>query len=245
VTAAEQFDPRKSSPKRDVVRQHILGLIENTRPGTGLASERDLAQQLGVSRPTVRAALAELTQDGLLVRQRGRGTFTSPHKVTQELAANMAVPPAEGDWTSWVVTFEVAPALPPMAARLELDPGEPVLRVTRVRLVDEEPIAIEQLELPAAIVPGLEPSDLESGNFYRLLRERFGVSVAEAVQAIEPSFTNPDQAELHDVPVYTPLLRIERTTRDTTGRVVEVTRSVYRGDRYRITSTLRFDDSSG
>jgi len=45
--------------------------------------------------------------------------------------------------------------------------------------------------------------------------------------------------------VYTPLLRIERTTRDTTGRVVEVTRSVYRGDRYRITSTLRFDDSSG
>ncbi len=55
MTAAE---PLKSSPKRDVVRRHILGLIENTRPGTGLASERELAQQLGVSRPTVRAAPA-------------------------------------------------------------------------------------------------------------------------------------------------------------------------------------------
>jgi GntR family transcriptional regulator len=69
--------------------------------------------------------------------------------------------------------------------------------------------------------------------------------VASAVQSIEPSFTNPEQAELLDVPVYSPLLQIERTTRDTTGRVVEVTRSVYRGDRYRITSTLRFDDTSG
>ncbi|MBB5897213.1 GntR family transcriptional regulator [Kutzneria kofuensis] len=243
---AEPLDPRKS-PKRDVVRRHILGLIENTRPGTGLASERDLAQQLGVSRPTVRAALDELTRDGFLVRQRGRGTFTSPHKVTQELAgsAGMTVPPAEGDWTSWVVTFDVSPALPPTAARLELDAGDPALRVTRVRLVDDEPIAIERLELPAAIVPGLQPSDMESGNFYRLLRERFGVRVSEAVQSIEPSFTNPEQAELLDVPVYSPLLQIERTTRDTTGRVVEVTRSVYRGDRYRITSTLRFDDTSG
>ena len=242
---AEPDDLRKSSPKRDGVRRHILGLIENTRAGTGLASERELAQRLGVSRPTVRAALDDLTRDGFLVRQRGRGTFTSPHKVTQELAAAMAAPPAEGDWTSWVVSFAVSPALPPAAARLELSPGDPALRVTRVRLVDDEPIAIERLELPAAIVPGLEPADMESGNFYQLLRTRFGVCVAEAVQSIEPSFTNPEQAELLDVPVYSPLLQIERTTRDTTGRVVEVTRSVYRGDRYRITSTLRFDETSG
>jgi GntR family transcriptional regulator len=234
-----------SSPKRDVVRRHILGLIENTRPGTGLASERELAQQLGVSRPTVRAALDDLTRDGFLVRQRGRGTFTGPHKVTQELAAGMASPPADGDWTSSVVSFAVSPASPPIAARLELSPGDPVLRVTRVRLVDGEPIAIERLELPATVVPGLQASDMESGNFYHLLRDRFGIRVAEAVQSIEPSFTNPEQAELLDVPVYSPLLQIERTTRDSTGRIIEVTRSVYRGDRYRITSTLRFDDTSG
>lgn len=239
-------EPYKPSPKRDVVRRHILGLIENTRPGTGLASERELAQQLGVSRPTVRAALDDLTRDGFLVRQRGRGTFTSPNKVTQELAGNgMAVPPAEGEWTSWVVSFAVSPALPPVAARLELSPGDPALRVTRVRLVDDEPIAIEHLELPADLVPGLQAADMETGNFYHLLRDRFGIRVAEAVQSIEPSFTNPEQAELLDVPVYSPLLQIERTTRDTTGRVVEVTHSVYRGDRYRITSTLRLDESSG
>jgi GntR family transcriptional regulator len=57
--------------------------------------------------------------------------------------------------------------------------------------------------------------------------------------------TSPDQADLLDVPVYAPVLLFERTTRDATGRIVEFARSVYRGDRYRITSKLRFDNSSG
>jgi GntR family transcriptional regulator len=86
---------------------------------------------------------------------------------------------------------------------------------------------------------------MESGNFYQLLRERFDVVVADAVQTLEPTVTNPDQADLLDVPVYAPVLLIERTTRDTTGRIVEFARSIYRGDRYRVTSKLRFDNSSG
>ena len=155
------------------------------------------------------------------------------------------MPPAEGHWTSGVVGFTTAPASPPRAARLEIATGAPVLRVTRVRYVDDEPIAIERLDLPAALVPGLAPADMEAGNFYRLLRERFGITVAEAEQTMEPAVTNPEQAELLDVPVYAPILQVERVTRDTGGRIVELTRSVYRGDRYRITSKLRFDADSG
>jgi len=250
LTAADEIgSDRTPTVKRDRVRRHLLSVIENAGPGTGLASERDLAQELGVSRPTVRAAIEELTRTGLLVRQRGRGTFTSPHKVTQELAgtggSQLAVPPAEGHWTSRVVAFTTAPASPPRAARLEIEPGSPVLSVTRVRDVDDEPIAIERLELPAALVPGLIRADMESGNFYQLLRERFGITVRDAVQTMEPAVTNPEQAELLDVGVYAPILQVERITRDTGGRIVELTRSVYRGDRYRITSKLRFDANSG
>ncbi|MEU4520626.1 GntR family transcriptional regulator [Amycolatopsis sp. NPDC024027] len=242
--AGEPAD-RPPTVKRDRVRRHLLKVIENAGPGTGLASERDLAAELGVSRPTVRAAIDELTRTGLLVRQRGRGTFTSPHKVTQELATGLAVPPAEGHWTSRVVAFAVSPAPRSLAGELELEPGTPVLRVTRVRYVDDEPIAIEGLALPASLVPGLRPADLEAGNFYRLLRERFGIAVQDAVQTIEPAVTDPGQAELLEIAVYAPILHIERLTRDTTGRIVELTRSVYRGDRYRITSNLRFDAESG
>lgn len=235
--------------KRDLVRQHILDVIENAGPGTSLASERDLAERLGVSRPTVRAAIEELTRTGLLTRHHGRGTFTSPHKVTQELTGSttngLGVPPAEGTWTSRVVEFGTTSAGPSRAVRLGVDPAAGVLRVTRVRLVDDEPIAIERLELPADLVPGLRAADMEYGNFYRLLRERFEIVVTDAVQTIEPTVTNPDQADLLDVPVYSPALQIERTTRDRTGRVVEHVRSIYRGDRYRITSKLRFDATSG
>lgn len=251
ASAASAAHPARKLPtaKRDRVRRHLLDVIERSGPGTSLAAERDLATQLGVSRPTVRAAVEELTRSGLLVRQQGKGTFTSPHKVTQEMSGTttnaLAVPPAEGDWTSRVIRFTVAPAGPPRAARLGIGPDEPVLRITRVRDVDDEPMSIEQLELPAAIVPGLAPEDMESGNFYRLLRERFDVVVADAVQTLEPAVTNPEQAELLDVPVYAPILQVERTTRDTTGRIVEFAHAVYRGDRYRITSKLRFDASSG
>ena len=240
--------------KRDLVRAHILDIIEDSGPGTALDSERDLADALGVSRPTVRAAIDELARSGLLVRQRGRGTFTSPHKVTQELYGStnngstnngQGVPPAEGTWTSRVVSFETVQAGPSRAVRLTLAPFDLVLRVVRVRLVDDEPIAIERLELPAALVPGLLPEDMESGNFYQLLRERYEVVVTEAVQTLEPAVANPEQADLLDVPAYFPLLQVERITQDAAGRVVEFAQSVYRGDRYRITSRLRFDQTSG
>jgi GntR family transcriptional regulator len=237
-----------STPKRDRVRRHILDVIEKAGPGTSLASERDLAHELGVSRPTIRAAIEELVRSGLLVRQHGRGTFTSPQKITQELTGTgsaFAVPPAEGTWASRVVSFGVAPAGWARASRLGLSPEDEVLRVTRVRLVEGEPIAIERLELPAALVPGLTPEDLETGNFYQLLRERYAINVAEAVQTLEPSVTNPEQADLLDVPAYFPIMCVQRTTQDTTGRTIEHAQSVYRGDRYRITSKLHFDHNSG
>ncbi|HEY3481860.1 MAG TPA: GntR family transcriptional regulator [Streptomyces sp.] len=237
-----------SSAKRDLVRDHLLAIIADCDPGSSLPAERELADRLDVSRPTVRAAIRDLAHTGLLVRQPGRGTFTSPHKVTQELSTTspaQGVPPAEGTWTSRVVSVTTSAPGPARTARLGLEPEDRVTRVVRVRLVDSEPIAIERIELPASLVPGLQAVDLESGNFYQLLRERFGVRVAEAVQIMEPTVANPEQAELLEVPAYFPLLQVERTTQDVGGRVVEFVQSVYRGDRYRITSRLRFDQSSG
>jgi GntR family transcriptional regulator len=249
VTADHGHIRRVPTAKRDRVRRQLLDLIEQAGAGTVLPPERDLATRFSVSRPTVRAAIEDLVRAGLVVREHGRGTFTSPQKISQELvgnaAAGLGVPPADGDWTSRVLEFGSRPAGPTRARHLGLAAGEPVLRVTRLRLVDDEPIAIERIDLPGALVPGLTPEDLEAGNFYHLLRERYGIVVADAVQTMEPSVTNPDEAEHLDVPVYAPVLLIERTTRDSSGRIVEFVHSIYRGDRYRITSRLRFDSTSG
>jgi GntR family transcriptional regulator len=248
VTGSETRPTRKvATAKRDRVRDHLLELIDEAAPGTGLDSERDIAAALGVSRPTVRAALGELTQSGYLVRHQGRGTFTSPRKIDQALtgATAMAVPAAEGMWTSRVVSFKTSSASPSRAARFGITAQEAVLRIVRVRIVEQAPIALERIEVPAALVPGLRAADMESGNFYHLLRERYSVAVAEAVQTMEPTVANPEQAELLEVDVYAPLLQIERTTKDADGRTVEFAHSVYRGDRYRITTRLHLDATSG
>ena len=233
--------------RRAEVRDRLRELIDARAPGDPMPSERSLCEHLGVSRPTVRAAIDDLARDGLLVRQHGRGTFTSPHKISQEVpsASGQPVPPAEGDWVSEVLIFRTEAADARLGQRLQVSPGDDLLYVMRRRIVDGEPMALEEIRLPAALVPGIAAGDFVSGSLYRRLRERFGVDPTDAVQTTEPTVTDANEARLLGVPLYSPALLFERTTRDGGGRVVEFTRSVYRGDRYRITSHLKLGPNSG
>jgi GntR family transcriptional regulator len=235
--------------KRAEVRERLRELIDSLPPGDMMPSERQLSERFGVSRPTLRAAIEDLTRDDLLTRSHGRGTFTKHRKITQELApvaaGNFNVPPAEGDWRSRVEEFRVEPAGARLGRRMQLSPSAELLYVARVRIVDDAPMAIEKIRIPAALVPGIEPADFETGSLYQLLRIRYEVVATDAVQTTEPTVTDQREAELLTVPVYAPALLFERTTRDGVGRIVEYTRSVYRGDRYRITTHLRFDSNSG
>lgn len=239
--------------KRAAVRDRLRELIDLRQPGEALPSERDLSERLGVSRPTIRAAIDDLARDGLLVRQRGRGTFTSPSpappKVSQELTpiavGDYAVPPAEGTWVSRVITFDQLQADARLARRMSLSPGHPLQHIVRLRLVDEIPMAIERILIPADLVPALKPADVESGSLYALLRVRYEVVAATATQTTEPTVTDPEESSLLTVPLHSPALFFERTTKDPNDKVIEHTRSIYRGDRYRITTHLTFDHTSG
>lgn len=235
--------------RRMEVKERLRKLIEQRQAGEVLPSERALSTELGVSRPTLRAAMDELAHDGLLVREHGRGTFTAPRKISQDLlpasGSDQFAPPAEGHWTSRVVDFQTIPAGARLGKRLEVSPSRPLVAVTRVRVVEEAPMAIERILVPQDLVPDIARGDFESGSFYELLRTRYEVVPATAVQITEPTVTDADEAVLLGVPQYSPALLFERTTRDTGGRVIEYTRSIYRGDRYRITSHLKFDHTSG
>jgi GntR family transcriptional regulator len=235
--------------KRAEVRERLRELIDSLPPGDMMPSERQLSERFGVSRPTLRAAIEDLTRDDLLTRSHGRGTFTKHRKITQELApvaaGNFNVPPAEGEWRSRVEEFRVEPAGARLGRRMQLSPSADLLYVARVRIVDDAPMAIEKIRIPAAVVPGIEPADFETGSLYQLLRMRYEVVATDAIQTTEPTVTDQREAELLTVPVYAPALLFERTTRDGVGRIIEYTRSVYRGDRYRITTHLTFDSNSG
>lgn len=231
--------------RRAEVRERLRGLIDACEPGDALPSERDLSEDFGASRPTIRAAIEELAREGLLVRRHGRGTFTNPRKISQEVPAAATLPPAEGSWDSEVLEFGVVSAGARLGMRLQISPGEEVVRALRRRLVDGEPIALEEIRLPLVVAPGLTAEDFAAGSLYRRLRERHALTPADAVQTTEPTVTDATESRLLGVPLYSPALLFERTTRDERGRIIEFARSVYRGDRYRITNHLTFGPHSG
>jgi GntR family transcriptional regulator len=232
--------------RRSDVRDGLRRLIDGRPPGEALPSERALSVRFGASRPTVRAAIEDLARAGLLVRRHGQGTFTSPRAVTQEVpGGGVPVPPAEGRWDSEVLAYGIEPAGARVGAVLRVSPGDDVVRGLRRRLVDGAPMALEEIRLPLAVAPGLTEADFAAGSLYRRLREVHGVTPADAVQTTGATVTDPAESRLLDVPLHSPALQFERVTRDTGGRTVEYTRSVYRGDRYHVTSHLTFGPESG
>ena len=99
-------------------------------------------------------------------------------------------------------------------------------------------MAIEWLNVPAALVPHLDPRDLEHQSFYTILSTRFGIDIAGGSQTIEPTVTDAHDARLLGVPLHSPALFVERSTWTEDGRVIEFVQSTYRGDRYRFEAEL-------
>jgi GntR family transcriptional regulator len=226
--------------KRERVRDYLLEMIETHPPGAPLPAERILCQRLEVSRPTLRSAVDELVNNGMLVRQHGRGTFVAPAKIEQELVSDdraMVLPQAAGTWTSKVLEFATIAAGARVGRRLGMSPAAEIFYVARQRFVDGSPMAIEYLHVPVAVAPRLSLEDLESGDLYVRLRGH-GVRVHDAIQSVEPTVTNDAESVLLGVPVLSPALLFERLTNDDTGRQIEYVHSLYRGDRYRIVSRL-------
>jgi GntR family transcriptional regulator len=228
------------------VRAHLLDLIEEGTPGSPIPSERQLCEQLGVSRPTLRSVVDELVRDGALVRRQGRGVFVARAKIAQNLAqlggaGSHILASVDGVWASRTLAFDIVPAGARVGRRLHLAPHDEIVRVHRVRLVDGEPVCVETVHLPRRFVADLTSEDLNGVSLYALLRRRFGLNLARAVQIIEPTVADEQEAALLEVPAYSPALLFERTTHDSRGDAVEFTHSIYRGDRYRIVSTLELD----
>jgi GntR family transcriptional regulator len=223
--------------KQRWLRARLAELIASMSPGEPLPAERDLARDLGVARMTLRRAVDGLVAEALLVRRQGAGTFVAPAKVAHRLSATSfsADMRARGLRPgSHTLSSGRSPAGVMLAALLELPPGSPVLHVRRLRLADGEPMAVEDLHVPADLVPGLTGEDLEGGSYYELLADRYGHRVASGTQTAEAVLTPHEDAAVLGVEPGAPAFCFERTSRVDDGRIAEFVRSIYRGDRYRI-----------
>lgn len=232
--------------KQARARDSVLDLIEQLGVGVAIPSERQLCVDLGVSRLTVRAALDELVREGHLERRRGSGTFVREPKIAQELtmtsfSEDMRRRGLRPESRTISLTSILAGAR--LGRFLNVSPSERVVVAQRLRLADGETMAIEELHVPEALVPGLTARDLEEQSFYELLEQRYGIAVTGGLQAIEPTVTNEDESEALGVPLHSPAFLFERTTH-AGGQTVEFVRSIYRGDRYRLVTELHRDRAS-
>ena len=209
--------------------------------GSRLSNEVDLAEAYGLSRPTVRQAIARLVDQGLLVRKRGVGTQVvgSSGQVRRsleltslydDLAAAHRKPETE------VLRFGIAPASSDVATALQCEAGDRVLRMERLRRADGEPLALMRNWLPAELLD-TDPSTLAERGLYELLRAE-GVRLKVAHQTISAQPATTEQARLlSEEPGY-PLLATTRITYDDHGRAVEYGSHLFRASRYAFEHTL-------
>ena len=139
---------------------------------------------------------------------------------------------------SRTLDLRIAPAGAHLGRLLHVSPSEPVVIISRLRLADRETMAIETLHVRESLVPGLSARDLERQSFYELLLDRYGIDIVGGLQTIEPTVTNETESEALGVPLHSPAFLFERTTRSSSGEIVEYVRSIYRGDRYKLVTDL-------
>lgn len=210
-------------------------------PGQSLPPEREMAAMTGLSRVTVRKAVQALVQAGRLVQRRGSGTFVAPKVERVEQALSLLTSFSEdmarrgrAGRSVWLSRAVEAPS-PEETMALGLAAHDRVARLERVRLADEVPLAIERAALPTDILP--DPATVGT-SLYAALADR-GFRPVRAVQRISAANLGSRDAGLLEVPVGAAGLRIERVSYLPSGRVVEFTRSLYRGDAYDFAAELR------
>lgn len=207
------------------------------KPGEQLPSERELGEQHGISRMTVRQAITYLANKGTLVIKPGVGTFVAEPKLTTDALHLLGFTEemlAQGrEVTSRVL--EQAVVVPPegVASKLGLSGSSKTVKIVRLRLEDDIPLLLETTHIPAALAPRLERQDLARNSLYALLENKYGLVLKRARQTFEATTANEYESELFGVPSHTPMLLSEGVTFSGSDVPVEHFKAVYRGDRFK------------
>lgn len=245
------FDTNTFVPLYYQLKLHIEAQIRSGtwQPGDQVPSEAVLGEKFHVSRTTVRQALGELVNQGMLTRVQGKGTFVAHPRIRQHLTRLTGftedfqarrMKPA-----SQILRQGKEPAGSRVASALRVTEETPVIVLERLRLADELPMAVEISHLPESLFPSFHAGEFPGGSLYTYLAEKFNTIPTTAHQDMEAIACPKPQARLLDLPKGGPVLHIYRTTFDQFGRPFEQVESFYRGDRYVFQAELTNENQNG
>ena len=214
------------------------------RPGDLIPSESDLTISHGLSIGTVRKAIDQLVAEGLLERQQGRGTYVRRARFNSSLFRFFRFQSETGERKvpqARILHRKLLPAPSAAASMLRLREGEAVINISRLRLVDGEPLLAEEIWLEASRFAAILDIDTDAFGdlLYPLYEERCGQIVASADEVLTVAAASRMQARLLDRPPGAPLIVIDRTAFDPERRPIEWRRSRGPADRFRYHAEIK------
>jgi len=242
---AQDWYSEGRGPRYKQLYRHILGLISSGELAAEdqLPSEREIADSAKISRVTVRKAIGELAEAGVIEQRHGAGSFVRPQAERFEQSLSSLVSFTENlqargiSSSSRVILKGLFRPTPTEATVLGLSPHQQVARIHRARSGDGVPMALEYSSLPEDILPRPDKVDL---SLYDLLRTR-GVAPMRAIQRVKAVNATKSVADLLDLAEGAAILQIERTGYLASGRPIEFTSGYYRSEIYDFVSELRLE----
>ena len=240
-----QIDRRSKLPLYQQLYEILHDQIKRgaLKPGDAIPAENQLVEHYQVSRSTVRQALDMLANEGLVARQRARGTFVTRPAVEQfadriisftEDMRRRGMEPGTA-----LVSSGLVEASEDIARMLQVEPGESLACLERLRLADNEPISLEKSYLVHRYCPGILERDHVHEPLRDTLADVYGVCLVYARQTIRAVSPSRETATLLKIPLHVPVLLIERVTYSQDDQAVEYLRVCHRGDRYVLYNELQ------
>lgn len=217
-----------------LLRSHITN--GDWLPGTMIPPESELCQTYQVSQITARQALDNLVNDGLIYRERGRGSFVAQPAIETSLTRIISFTEdmLQRGFTSSsrVIYSGLVEADQALSKKLKIGPGEKLAQLHRLRFADGEPLSIEKASLLHRLCPGVLQSNYENNSLREVLQNQFGIELVRAKQSIRAKNASLEQANLLAIEPNAALLVIERVSYSQNEIPVEHLQIYYHADRY-------------
>jgi len=241
----KQLQRKSPLPLYYQLKEKLLALVDDGvyKVGEMIPSERELCEKLRISRMTVRKAISTLVNEGVLYREQGRGTFVAPSKPPCTFSKITGFSENLRDmglaFRTEIIDFRSEEATRGIRERLDL-PSEDsrVFYFLRRRFVGEEPFSLEHAWIPAHLFPGFNRERLEGDSFYRILEKEYAHRLTRAKQTIEPVLASEFEASALFLEANTPILLFQRQTWVEEEVIVEYTKCLYRGKRFKYEMSL-------